>query len=487
MSGVLNGLEPIILWERFSEIANIPRPSKKEGKIREHMRNLLNGLNINFKEDKVGNIVANVPATPGYENAPIVILQGHVDMVCEKNNEIEHDFENDPIKLIRDGDWLSADGTTLGSDNGVGVAAALALITDPNAVHGPLEILMTIDEETGLTGASNLESGFFSGRTLINLDSEEDGAFYVGCSGGVDTVAEFDIDWASNPESNKNYKLVVTGLKGGHSGLDIHTGRGNAIKILSRSLNALAGTGYSLAVLEGGNLRNAIPREAEAIISIDPSNEKNAIQIVENFQEDVFNEYETSDGGLKITLQASDINVEKVFTSDFRNKIINTLLALPHGVIAMSHDIPDLVETSTNVATIHTEGDLLKLGTSQRSSINSAIQYIANNVRAIFSLAGARVETNDGYPGWKPNLDSSILRTSKEVFKEIFNKEPAIKAIHAGLECGILEAKNPGLDMVSFGPTIEGAHSPDERVNIKTVEKFYDLLKGILKRVAENN
>lgn len=487
MSGVLNGLEPIILWERFSEIANIPRPSKKEGKIREHMRNLLNGLNINFKEDKVGNIVANVPATPGYENAPIVILQGHVDMVCEKNNEIDHDFENDPIKLIRDGDWLSADGTTLGSDNGVGVAAALALITDPNAVHGQLEILMTIDEETGLTGASNLERGFFSGRTLINLDSEEDGAFYVGCSGGVDTVAEFDIDWANNPESNKNYKLAVTGLKGGHSGLDIHTGRGNAIKILSRTLNALTGTGYSPAVLEGGNLRNAIPREAEAIISIDPSNEKNAVQIVENFQKDVFNEYETSDGGLKITLQASDINVEKVFTSDFRNKIINTLLALPHGVIAMSQDIPDLVETSTNVATIRTEGDLLKLGTSQRSSINSAIQYIANNVRAIFSLAGARVETNDGYPGWKPNLDSSILRTSKEVFKEIFNKEPAIKAIHAGLECGILEAKNPGLDMVSFGPTIEGAHSPDERVNIKTVEKFYDLLKGILKRVAENN
>ena len=269
--------------------------------------------------------------------------------------------------------------------------------------------------------------------------------------------------------------------------MDIHTGRGNAIKILSRSLNALAGTGYSLAVLEGGNLRNAIPREAEAIISIDPSNEKNAIQIVENFQEDVFNEYETSDGGLKITLQASDINVEKVFTSDFRNKIINTLLALPHGVIAMSQDIPDLVETSTNVATIHTEGDLLKLGTSQRSSINSAIQYIASNVRAIFSLAGARVETNDGYPGWKPNLDSLILRTSKEVFKEIFNKEPAIKAIHDGLECGILEAKNPGLDIVSFGPTIEGAHSPYERVNIKTVEKFYDLLKGILKRVAENN
>ncbi|MCH8326041.1 MAG: aminoacyl-histidine dipeptidase [Bacteroidetes bacterium] len=487
MSEVLNGLEPKILWERFSEMAQVPRPSKKEEKIIEHMRNLLNDLNINFKEDKVGNIVANVPATTGYENAPIVVLQGHLDMVCEKNNETQHNFENDPIKLIRDGDWLKADGTTLGSDNGVGVAAALALITDLNSVHGQLEILMTIDEETGLTGASNLEPGFFSGRILINLDSEEDGAFYVGCSGGVDTVAEFDIDWISNPENNKNYKLVVTGLKGGHSGLDIEKGRGNAIKILSRTLNALAGTGYSLTSLEGGNLRNAIPREAEAIISIDTSNESNVIQIVENFQKDVFNEYKTSDSGLKIILQATDINVEKVFSNDFRNKIINTLLALPHGIIAMSQDIPDLVETSTNVATIHTEGDLLKFGTSQRSSINSANKYIADSVSAIFKLAGARVETNDGYPGWKPNLDSSILKTSKEVFQEMFNKEPEIKAIHAGLECGILEGKNPGLDMVSFGPTIEGAHSPDERVNIKTVEKFYDLLKGILKRVAENN
>ena len=487
MLEAINGLEPKILWERFSEIANVPRPSKKEEKIREHMRNLLNSLNINFKEDKVGNIVASVPATPGYENTPVVILQGHVDMVCEKNNETQHDFENDPIKLVRDGDWITADGTTLGSDNGVGVAAALALITDTNAVHGPLEILMTVDEETGLTGATNIEPGFVSGKILLNLDSEEDGSFYVGCSGGVDTIAEFDIDRITNPEDYKNYKLVVTGLKGGHSGLDINAGRGNAIKILGRTLNALAGTDYSLAALEGGNLRNAIPREAEAIISLNPSNENDAMQIVENFQKDVYNEYKTADGGLKITLQTVDENVEKVFGGDFKNKIINTLLALPHGVIAMSQDIPDLVETSTNVATIHTEGDLLKFGTSQRSSINSANLYIASNVKAIFTLAGARVETSDGYPGWKPNLDSRILKTSKEVFKDLFNKEPKIKAIHAGLECGILEGKNPGLDMVSFGPTIEGAHSPDERINIKTVEKFYNLLKGILKRVAENN
>ncbi len=486
MSDAINGLEPKILWERFSEIAKVPRPSKKEEKIREHMRNLLTEVKINFKEDKVGNIVASVPATSGYENAPVVVLQGHVDMVCEKNNETVHDFENDPIKLLRDGDWITADGTTLGSDNAIGVAAALALITDTDAVHGPLEILMTIDEETGLTGATNLEQGFITGKTLLNLDSEEDGAFYVGCSGGVDTVAEFDITWNENPAGNKSYKLVVTGLKGGHSGLDIEKGRGNAIKILARTLNELSEAGFSLVSLEGGNLRNAIPREAEAVITIDTAKETDALNIVEIFQKDIYNELKTSDGGVKILLSTTDKNVEKVFTKEFQEKIVDTILALPHGVIAMSQDIPDLVETSTNVATIHTEGNLLKFGTSQRSSVNSANQYIARNVRAIFNLAGARVDTNDGYPGWKPNLDSAILKTSKNVFKELFNKEPEIKAIHAGLECGILEGKNPGMDMVSFGPTIEGAHSPDERVNIPTVEKFYDLLKGILKRVAES-
>ncbi|PJA99801.1 MAG: cytosol nonspecific dipeptidase [Ignavibacteriales bacterium CG_4_9_14_3_um_filter_30_11] len=487
MSEATKGLEPKILWERFSEIAQIPRPSKKEEKIRKHMRELLDGLKIKYKEDKVGNIVASIPSKSGYEKTPIIVLQGHIDMVCEKDNETKHDFDNDPIKLIKDGEWIKADGTTLGSDNGIGVAAALALITDKDAVHGPLEILMTIDEETGLTGASNLEPGFVTGKTLLNLDSEEDGAFYVGCSGGVDTIAEFDIEWKKVNDGNNYYKLVVTGLKGGHSGLDIHTGRGNAIKILGRTLNALESTNYSIVSLEGGNLRNAIPREAEAIIAINKSQEENAKNIINEFQKDILNEFKTSDGNVKVTFSSVEVKTDKVFGDKFKNKIIDTILALPHGVIAMSQDLKDLVETSTNVATVHTNGDLLKIGTSQRSSINSANQYIARNVRAIFNLAGGRTETNDGYPGWKPNLDSAILKTSKEVFKEIFNKEPEIKAIHAGLECGILEGKNPGMDMVSFGPTIQGAHSPNEKVNIPAVEKFYNLLKGILKKVTENN
>ena len=294
MSEATKGLEPKILWERFSEIAQIPRPSKKEEKIRKHMRELLDGLKIKYKEDKVGNIVASIPSKSGYEKTPIIVLQGHIDMVCEKDNETKHDFDNDPIKLIKDGEWIKADGTTLGSDNGIGVAAALALITDKDAVHGPLEILMTIDEETGLTGASNLEPGFVTGKTLLNLDSEEDGAFYVGCSGGVDTIAEFDIEWKKVNDGNNYYKLVVTGLKGGHSGLDIHTGRGNAIKILGRTLNALESTNYSIVSLEGGNLRNAIPREAEAIIAINKSQEENAKNIINEFQKDILNEFKTS-------------------------------------------------------------------------------------------------------------------------------------------------------------------------------------------------
>lgn len=483
----IRGLEPSLLWERFYEISQVPRPSKKEGKILAHLKNLANELNLEFKQDKVGNIVMKVPATPGYENAPVVVLQGHVDMVCEKNKSKVHDFENDPITLLRENGWITADGTTLGSDNGIGVAAGLAVATDKNVIHGPLELLMTIDEETGLTGATNLKKGLFSGKILLNLDSEEDGAFYVGCSGGVDTVAEFKSDMTNAPSGTDTYELVVTGLKGGHSGLDIHSGRGNAIKILGRALNELGTINLSIGKLDGGSLRNAIPREAEAYLLIKKTDVNKAKKIVKEFEAKVQNEFKTADGGLKLELKKSKQLVKKSFKKEFSRKIIDTIMALPHGVIQMSQDIAGLVETSTNLATIKTNDKSVIIGTSQRSSINSANNFIAKSVGSIFSLAGAKYETTDGYPGWKPNLDSQILKISREVFKELFNKEPEIKAIHAGLECGILEGKSPGLDMVSFGPTIQGAHSPDEKIEIKTVEKFYDLLKGILKRVASNN
>lgn len=484
-SEVIKGLEPPILWQRFYEITQVPRPSKKEGKILAHMRNLLKELGVLFKEDSAGNILAKVPATKGYENSPVVVLQGHVDMVCEKNKETKHDFDNDPITMVRADGWIKAKGTTLGSDNGIGVAAALSVITDKDVVHGPVEILLTIDEETGLTGATKVEPGFISGKILLNLDSEEDGSFYVGCAGGVDTLGTFKIEFENAPSGYDTYELMATGLKGGHSGLDINRGGANGIKVLTRTLAHISKFDYRVAKIEGGSLRNAIPRETEAIILIKDSDINEIEKVIKDVGKTLVHEFKNSDNGIKINLKKVNQNFSKVFTRKFSNKIINTLFAIPHGVVMISTDIPDLVETSTNLASIRTESERVIIGTSQRSSIESAKKYIAQSVRSIFVLAGAEVERTDGYPGWSPNMDSEILKISKNVFENLFKEEPKIKAIHAGLECGILDGKNPGLDMISFGPTIMGAHSPDERVNIETVEKFYSLLKGILKELAE--
>jgi len=483
----IKGLKPELVWEQFYGISQVPRPSKKEEKIRAYLKDLFKKLNFSFKEDKAGNILVTVPATAGFEKAPIVVLQGHVDMVCEKNKGTEHDFDNDPIKLKRENGWLTADGTTLGSDNGIGVAAAIAAAIDNEAVHGPLEILLTVDEETGLTGANNLEPGFVNGKILLNLDSEEDGSFYVGCSGGIDTTGSFNIEWENLQSDYGSYELMVTGLKGGHSGLEIHTGRANGIKILARTLKALEPIDYSISKIEGGSKRNAIPRECEAVIHLNPADENNAKKIISEFEKKVQDEFKTADDGLKITFKKIDTSSQKVFSKVFTQKIINTILALPHGIINMSQDIPDLVETSTNLATIVTKDDSLNIGTSQRSSIDSAKQYMVHSIQALFTLAGAQSKTKDAYPGWKPDMNSQILKTSKKAFTNLFKKEPAIKAIHAGLECGILGEKNPGLDMISFGPTITGAHSPDEKINIETVERFYELLKAILKEVAEHS
>ncbi len=483
---VIKDLKPETLWKRFYEISQVPRPSKKEEKIREHLRNLFKKLNTDFKEDKTGNLVASIPASAGYEKAHTVILQGHVDMVCEKNKTTRHDFDKDPIKLKREDGWIKADGTTLGGDNGLGVAAALSIITDKESIHGPIEILLTVDEETGLTGANNLEHGLITGKILLNLDSEEEGTFYVGCAGGMDTVGSFKIETENLPEGFEAYNLMVTGLKGGHSGLDIIAGRANAIKIFGRTLNELDSKKYFVASINGGSKRNAIPREAEATLFVNPNDAAVSENIIRNFQSKVNNEFKISDSGLKLEFEKIDSGLKKGFSKSLSNKIVETLLALPHGVISMSQDIPDLVETSTNVATIFTEENFIRIGTSHRSSVESAKKYFADSVAATFKLAGAEVKHGDGYPGWKPDLDSKILNISKNVYKSMFNKEPEIKAIHAGLECGILGDKNPGLDMVSFGPTIVGAHSPDEKVNIKSVENFYSLLKAILKYVAEN-
>ncbi|NOX18538.1 MAG: aminoacyl-histidine dipeptidase [Chlorobi bacterium] len=476
----IKGLKPELIWKRFFEITQVPRPSKKEEKIREYVRNFAKENNFKMKEDKVGNIVIHVPAVKGYEKSPTVVLQGHLDMVCEKNKGTKHDFDNDPIEIYRDGDWITAKGTTLGADNGIGVAAGLAIATDKTAVHGPLEILCTIDEETGMTGVNELQKGFIKGKTLLNLDSEEDGAFYVGCSGGQDTLGYFDIEYARARKGTVAFELMVTGLKGGHSGLDIQNGRANAIRLLAQLLSEIE-VPFQIAKLKGGSLRNAIPREAEAVILIKPEDKAKVAKTAREFVKKSLLEFATNDGGLNVKLKAMKERPGKVYKKEFADKIVKVLIAIPHGIMAMSPDIPDLVETSTNLATVTEENGKVKIGTSQRSSVESAKWNVTKMVCAVIELGGGKAVIGDSYPGWQPNMDSKLLQVSKNVYKKLFKKEPEIKAIHAGLETGLLGSKFPGLDMISFGPTIEGAHSPDERVNIKDVEKFYKLLKEILK------
>ncbi len=484
----IEGLKPEIIWQRFYEISQIPRPSKKEEKILEYLRDFAKAHNLEMKEDDIHNIVMKVPATPGYENAPTVVIQGHVDMVCEKNKGTKFDFENDPIKIKREDGWMTAEGTTLGADNGIGVAAGLAIVTDDSVTHGPIELLFTVDEETGLTGANQLGKDMLEGKTLLNCDSEEDGAFYVGCSGGQDTVGIYNINWEDKPNGMLSYELMLDGLKGGHSGLDIANGRANAIKLFARLLLKMENIDFRIAEINGGSKRNAIPRETEAIIFINESDEAKVKEIADNFVKEALLEYKVNDGGLQVALTKKEIENKKVFAKVFSNKVVDLLHALPHGIMSMSPDIPDLVETSTNLATVFTKDDKLRIGTSQRSSIDAAKLNISEMVKSAFKLGEVdEILDADSYPGWQPNMDSEILKLGKEVFKDKFGQEPEIKAIHAGLECGILQDKYPGLDMVSFGPTIEGAHSPDERVNIDDVERFYNLLTGILERIAKKN
>ncbi len=479
----IKGLKPELLWQHFYELSQIPRPSKREEKAVEFVREYARKNNFKFDEDKVGNIVIHVPATKGKEKSPTIVLQGHVDMVCEMNKGTKHDFDKDPIKLLNTGEWITADGTTLGADNGIGVAAAMAVALDKSAVHGPLELLCTIDEETGMTGVNELQPKFIKGKTLLNMDSEEDGAFYVGCSGGQDTAGTYMLEFARAKKDAQPYEVMVTGLKGGHSGLDIQQQRANAIKLLAQLLNRID-VPYQIAELSGGSLRNAIPREAEAVLLLNPKDVRKLKKTVSEFISDSLNEFKTVDGGLTVKVKKLSKKYSKVLKNDLTQKLISTLLALPHGVMAMSPDIPDLVETSTNLATLKMDDKKIVVGTSQRSSIESAKNNIANMVESVLKLGGAKVTVGDGYPGWQPNMDSNLLKVSKRVYKKLFKHEPEIKAIHAGLETGLLGAKYPGIDMISFGPTIQGAHSPDEKVNIKDVEKFYTLLKSILKELA---
>jgi dipeptidase D len=483
MSSAIEGLKPALVWKYFAEIAKIPRCSKHEEAIVKYVLATAKGLGLAARADKFGNVLVQKPASPGHERVGSVVLQGHLDMVCEKNKDTVHDFSKDPIQLVRKGNIMMANGTTLGADNGIAVATSLAIMEDRSLVHGPLEFLFTVDEETGLTGASNLGADFMTAKTLLNLDSEEEGALYVGCSGGKNTMASWKLALDPAPAGTVAAELKVAGLKGGHSGLEIDKNRGNSIKILTRVLIALSDMGVRLAGIEGGNKHNAIPREAEAIVCIPKKKWGDAAKLVAMCQDVVRAELGTVDPDLLLTLTEKKGKKVKVIKKALQKKVLQTLAALPHGVIKMSSDIPNLVETSTNVATITTTKKAIEMATSQRSSVASEIMDICQTVRVIFELGGAEACHTDGYPGWKPNLDSPVLGVAKRTYQSLYGKEPEVKAIHAGLECGIIGERYPGIDMLSFGPTLEMVHSPDEKMHIDSVEKYWNFLLGILKNM----
>jgi dipeptidase D len=484
MSHAIEGLKPALLWKYFAAISAIPRGSKNEKAVANYVVDTAKKLGLEVKQDATGNVVARKPASPGLEQVPSVCLQGHLDMVCEKNADKVHDFLRDPIELVRRGNVLMANGTTLGADNGVAVATNLAIMEDKSLVHGPLEFLFTIDEETGLTGANGLEPGFLVSRILLNLDSEEEGELYVGCSGGKDCTGTWKLETEPSPAAMVPIEVKVTGLKGGHSGLEIDKGRGNALKILNRTLWRLAALGGRLSRIDGGNKRNAIPREAAALISVPKAKVEDAKAAVSEMNGIAREELSSVEPDLAVSAVGPEgLRKTRVFKRGLQKRLLLAIAALPHGVIKMSADIPELVETSTNVAMITTGKREIALATSQRSSVASEIVEINDAVRAVFELAGAAAEGSDGYPGWKPDLSSAILKLARSTYQQLYGKEPAVKAVHAGLECGIIGEKYHGMDMVSFGPTLQGVHSPDEKIFIDTVEKYWDFLLALLKNV----
>jgi len=485
MNQSLQSLKPEKLWYYFGEVLKIPRPSKKEEKIIKYLLDFGKNHNLETIQDTIGNVVIRKPAVPGLENSPWVCLQGHVDMVCEKDAEVDHDFEKDPIQTYIEDGWLKARGTTLGADNGIAVATMLALLEAKDIVHGPLECLFTIDEETGLTGAFGLDPGLLKSRILLNLDSEDDGEFFIGCAGGKDTVIELPFEKENVPQGYKTFRMKVSGLQGGHSGDDIHRNRGNANKILNRFLwETDRKYGIRVSSFDGGNLRNAIAREASGIFLVPPDHAQSVKSFAELYLEELRFEFRVSEPDLKIELEEFE-TPGFVLLKSTQEKLLNALYACPHGVIAWSQDVPNFVETSTNLASVKMQNGMIRIATSQRSSIESAKNDICNMVVSAFKLTGAKIEHSDGYPGWAPNPNSRVLELCVHSYENLFGKKPVVRAIHAGLECGLIGDKYPGMDMISYGPTMRGVHSPTERLEISTVEKFWLLTLDLLKKIAE--
>ncbi len=483
---VLSELNPDSIWIYFEEICGIPRLSKKEEKIRHYLIGFARKNSLEYKEDEVGNILITRQPSPGYENRKPIVLQSHMDMVGEKNADYPHNWDTDPIRPVIKGDWVTATGTTLGADDGMGIAAQMAILTDNGLKAGKIECLFTVDEESGMTGAINLKPDFFSGKTLLNLDSEDEGILFIGCAGGLDTIGTMNYTTRPVPEGSVALDISLTGLHGGHSGDEIHKGYGNAVKLMNRLLWKISSEyNFGLANLDGGNLKNAIPRESFATIVL-PGDDSAAVSaMVNNFHNTLHDEFGDLEKDLKLTIDETELP-GSVIDSETQKKLISVLNCCPHGVIAWSKEMEDLVETSTNLASAKfTENNTVTIITTQRSSVNSAKYDAGDMVESCLRLAGAEVVHSDGYPGWKPNLTSEILRITRDSYLRLFGKDPQVRAIHAGLECGLIYEKVKGIDMISFGPTIKGAHTPEEMIEIGTTQMFWDLLIDVIKNIPE--
>lgn len=482
----MKNLNPKLIWECFDEITKVPRPTHHLDKMKEFLCSWAERHNLRYATDEVGNVVMYCPATPGHENAPTVVLQGHQDMVAEKNSGVEHDFLTDPITTVVEGDWVRAEGTTLGADNGLGCAAAMAVMIDPEVVHGPIEALFTVDEEQGLTGANGLDASLISGRTLLNLDSEEQGMIVIGCAGSICTVATYPIEEAPAADGFAWYEVHINHLKGGHSGMEIHLGRGNANQLLARFLwETKREISFQLADFQGGGLPNAIPREAKAIVGIPSDYALDFEAAAGKFSATIHEEYALAENS-GFTFECTRIDPPATMIEEaYAMPLVATVFGTPNGVQGMSLAVPGLVETSSNLASVHkTDAETVVVTTHQRSSVDSRREEITDRITALYENIGCEVECNDPSVGWAPNPDSPLLKTAVESFESLFGHKPKVEALHAGLECGIFLEKMPGMDMISFGPTLKDIHSPGEKAYIPSVAEFWRLLTDILRRLS---
>lgn len=483
----LSQLEPQNVWRHFENICKIPRPSYHEQGVIDYIREFADGLNLENEIDPAGNIIVRKPATEGMENAKGIIIQGHMDMVSQKTSESTHNFETDPIEAYIDGEWVTANGTTLGSDNGIGVAMALSVLESTQLKHPAIEGLFTVNEESGMSGALELQRGYLHGDWLLNIDTEEEGDLYVGCAGGQDVVIEYPIQTIERPSDCESFKLIVGGLKGGHSGVDIHTDRANANKISNDYLiEALALGGFYVSAFDGGSLRNAIPRDAQTVVCIEKDKVDDCNELAKNLTRNLRQIYQDTDPQLDIHLEKI-ADVKKVIEPQIIATFVDAIAQCPNGVDSWIKDLPDVVETSDNLAKITSNEKEIVIEISVRSSVESEKERLSEEIKSLFEKQNAKVTFGNGYPGWKPDMQSSLLQISKDIYQQSFGKEPGVKVIHAGLECGVIGAVYPEWEMISFGPTIVDAHSPDERCNISDVAKIWTYLKAILENVPPKN